>query len=258
MNFKRHNLILLFAMLLAFAGGIGSASAQEAVDNGQASLSSSKFPWYDADNDSLQPMETAPSQKALTEDRNTLPMGTKTATGGGRGGGRVDLAGLSYLTWALIAIFILGVVGALLWAFLKMENKQTTRDEGFASGKSLEERIKELPFDLDKSAGDLQTLAREAYQSGDYKTAITLLFSHVLLQLDKASLIRLRKGKTNRQYLGELRSHHELKHYYEHVMVPFEDTFFGDHDLKRERFEDCWNKLEQFENNVNQAVQVAV
>ena len=261
MIFKPHNSILLSAIVLAaacFASGFstGLASAQESVDRGQSSLSSSDFPWYDANSDSVQPVEVAPPKEARTKDRNTLPLGTNTARGGGGGGGRVDLAGLSYLTWGLITLFIFGVVAALLWAFLRMED-QTDQDKDFVLEKSQAERIKALPFVLDNLKDDLRSLAGAAYQKGDYKRAITLLFSHVLLHLDKASLIRLRKGKTNRQYLGELRSHRKLTNYYERVMLPFEDAFFGDHELKRERFEDCWNELEQFENNVTQAVQVA-
>jgi len=206
-------------------------------------------------------MDLPDATEANSKDRNDVSIHQSTGGGGGGGwGGPSDLSSLSFLTWALIAIFITIVVLGLIWAFLQMENKANKDGELSDQGLSQEERIKELPFvfDLKKSTGDLQQLAYEAYQAGDYKTAITLLFSHVLLTLDKASLIRLRKGKTNRQYLTELYRHRELTGYYEKVMVPFEDAFFGDHDLRRENFEACWNDLNHFENNVAQATQVAV
>lgn len=255
MKFRRHNSILVLAVLLLAGFCCDTSFAQDPIENGQSSLAN--FPWYDAENDSLQPMEVAAPPEARTKDRNSLSKGArKTPLAGGMGGAPSALAGLSILTWGLIALFIAGVVAALLWAFLRVDNSGPAEDTDYVRGKSMEERIKELPFELEKWTGDFQQLARQAYQSGDYKTAITLLFSHVLLRLDKASLIRLRKGKTNRQYLGELRSHRNLTNYYQRVMVPFEDAFFGDHELGRERFEDCWNGLENFETNVTQAVQV--
>ena len=249
---------LIFFVVLVGASVITGGQpllAQDAIESGQKALSNANFPWYDADKDSLQSMDLPDDTEANSKDRNDVSLHQKKAGGGGAGGGPSDLTSLSFLAWGLIAIFITLVILALVWAFLQMEDK-TTKDGEQVEQRSMEERIKELPFDLQKSSGDFQQLAHQAYQSGDYKTAITLLFSHVLLTLDKASLIRLRKGKTNRQYLTELYRHRELKGYYEKVMVPFEDAFFGDHDLRRENFEACWQDLNHFENNVAQATQV--
>ena len=39
--------------------------------------------------------------------------------------------------------------------------------------------------------------------------------------------------ETNRQYMNEIRKHPELINYYERVMVPFEDSFFGDHEVDK-------------------------
>lgn len=250
---------LIFAVVLVGAS-IGATErpllAQDSSDSGQRALSKANFPWYDAENESLQSMDLPDATEANSKNRNDVSVHQVRGGTGGAGGGASDLSSLGFVAWAMIALFITLVVLGLLWAFLQMENN-SRKDQQVDQGRSLEERIKELPFDLKKSSGDFQQLAREAYQAGDYKTAITLLFSHVLLTLDKASLIRLRKGKTNRQYLMELYRHRELMGYYEKVMVPFEDTFFGDHELRRENFEACWEDLNHFENNVAQATQVA-
>jgi len=110
---------------------------------------------------------------------------------------------------------------------------------------------------LETTSGDFRQLAQNAYASGDYRSAITYLFSHVLVSLDQRGLIRLRKGKTNRQYLSELRRHRSLADYYQHVMVPFEAAFFGNHDLEKKQFESCWNQLDSFLTGVNNTKQVA-
>ena len=51
---------------------------------------------------------------------------------------------------------------------------------------------------------DLLAEARRHYQAGNYGAAIVYLFSFQLVQLDQRQIIRLAKGKTNRQYLREV------------------------------------------------------
>ena len=65
--------------------------------------------------------------------------------------------------------------------------------------------------------------------------------------------MRLKKGKTNRQYLRELSSNRSLAKYYGDVMVPFEQTFFGDYPVTKEIFEGCWQGLDEFQNSVDVA-----
>jgi argininosuccinate synthase len=64
--------------------------------------------------------------------------------------------------------------------------------------------------------------------------------------LDKANRIRLVRGKTNRQYLGELRESPELADLVGQTMIAFEDVFFGERTLTREQFEACYRRLDQF------------
>jgi hypothetical protein len=72
------------------------------------------------------------------------------------------------------------------------------------------------------------------------------LYSHLLVTLDRAQLIRLTKGKTNRQYLREMAGAKSLAAILTGAMVAFEDFFFGKHDLERERFEQSWQRLDEF------------
>ena len=113
-------------------------------------------------------------------------------------------------------------------------------------------RVEALPFQLDPLTVSLLDAARRAYASGDFARAIIYLFSHELVELDRRHLIRLTRGKTNRQYVRELRGQGALPGLLSQTMVVFEDVYFGDRALSRERFETCWNRLNEFDALVGQ------
>ena len=87
---------------------------------------------------------------------------------------------------------------------------------------------------------------------GDFNRAVVYLYGYQLVQLDKRQQIELAKGKTNRQYLWELRSRREMKNLLEPTVVAFEDTFFGEHDLDRSRFESLWQNVDRFHQLLEQ------
>ncbi len=98
-----------------------------------------------------------------------------------------------------------------------------------------------------RSLDNLLGQAREHYLAGNFNEAIIYLFSYELVELDRRSLIRLSAGKTNRQYLRELGGRGTLAGLLQQSMVAFEDVYFGDRRLGRERFENCWQRLPEFE-----------
>ena len=67
-------------------------------------------------------------------------------------------------------------------------------------------------------------------------------------QLDKFAVIRLARGKTNRQYLRESGKAPPQRQLLEVTMHTFEDVFFGRRVLDRRGFEACWQHVSQFEN----------
>ena len=263
--------MLFLTGLLLMQTIVGTAFSQSPVDDARQVLGKKSYPWYDADSDSVRPIELGERPSARSANRNEIPLkeptdSASTKTGNGWGSnwnwGRWDfgaalLGGLNAVTWAAIIVLAIALVGVLIWAIMRMNSNAATDDENVAPIRSMEESIKQLPFDFESSTGDFRKLAQAAYTSGDYRKAITYLFSHVLVSLDQKGLIRLRKGKTNREYLRELRRHRPLANYYQHVMVPFESAFFGDHDLEKSEFEACWNQLDHFQTGVQQTRQVA-
>jgi len=106
------------------------------------------------------------------------------------------------------------------------------------------QRLADLPV---AERGDFLDRARRLYQAGNFDEAIKYLYSHQLVQLDRHQLVRLARGKTNRQYLGELRPRPVLREVLQQTMIAFEDVFFGDHRLDRRRFEECWSQLGRFD-----------
>ena len=67
------------------------------------------------------------------------------------------------------------------------------------------QRMEDLPIGVPPSDHDLLAAARACYEAGDYGKAIIYAYAYQLVELDKRHLVQLSKGKTNRQYLRELR-----------------------------------------------------
>ncbi|MDG1874640.1 MAG: hypothetical protein P8J27_12065 [Mariniblastus sp.] len=244
---------------------IDSASAQSSVDDARQSLSKKSLPWYDSDADSIRPMEMGQRPDARSANRDAIPVRSAASPANQKGSrwnssgqdyGSLMLSFLNALTWIAIVAVVLIFVAVLIWAILRMGSATQSEDDSAALKRSMEESIKQLPFELGSSTGDFRGLAETAYSQGDFAKAITYLFSHVLISLDQKGLIRLKKGKTNRQYLRELHGYRSLADYYRDVMVPFESVFFGDHDLKQSEFETCWSQLDSFQMGVQQTRQV--
>jgi hypothetical protein len=129
-------------------------------------------------------------------------------------------------------------------------------DGATASGEDLllsgdVDRVDALPFQLKRPRGDLLAEAQRLYDEGRYAEAMIYLYSYQLVQLDKSQVIRLTRGKTNRQYLREVRRSSKLFELMQRSMVTFEDVFFGDHELDRSGFELCWTQLDEFHHQLD-------
>ena len=154
---------------------------------------------------------------------------------------------LQWAAWVAIALLLAGMVYLLVRAFLRRERKAGENEEEPVGGA---DRVESLPLPVGGRRLDLLAEAQRCRQQGDYGRAIIFLFSHQLLQLDKHGRIHLGRGKTNRQYLREIRPWPSLGGLIEQTTLVFEDVFFGHHALERPAFEACWSRLEEFEKMV--------
>jgi hypothetical protein len=251
--------VLLGALWLA---GVASAQdsplEQNAVEEGKRILSSgSKFPWYDRRQDDVRPLNAVP--RGRPDERGDTSW-TKTPSAAGRGGtGQLNLFGTA-LQWAGISVLIvlLGLIAFLIAkAFLKDEVSDHVVHRKVIESSRDVDRVEALPFHLRKATGDFLGEARRLYEAGEFSEAIIYLFSYQLVQLDRQHLIRLAKGKTNRQYLRELRQRPALRGILETTVVNFEDAFFGRKRLSREQFERSWQQLDDFHGQIAQLERAA-
>jgi hypothetical protein len=255
---------LLFALLgsvLTVGNAVAEIPADKAVETGREALNGkTRYPWYDREADSVRRIEVAPPAKDEIPDRDSRWSSTKnpttTTTGATTGGPSIFASILQGLGLALLVALL--VLIAVLIARAALNHETSGEGGGHVVETSRDvDRVENLPFQLKRPAGDFLSEARRLYEAGQFSDAVIYLFSHQLVELDKHHLIRLSKGKTNRQYLRELRHRPALRGMLETTMIAFEDVFFGHHALDRERFEACWRMLDAFQHEIQLVEQAA-
>ncbi|NIP85135.1 MAG: DUF4129 domain-containing protein [Planctomycetales bacterium] len=235
--------LLLAGLLLVLAGPHPRAgAAEDAVEAGREALQRTGwYPWYDAGADEVRRIRVQPPEEAQRTAPTWDPF--------------LDGDRFTPLAWIGIVTLLAALVYLLVRAYLARQHR---RQEGatpggpHAVGQQVD-RVEQLPLRIRRPAADWLAAAGQHYLAGDYREASIYLYSHLLLQLDRRHLIRLNRGKTNRQYLRELGPWASLQGLMENAMVLFEESFFGKRQLDRARFEAVWQRMDEFETLVAQA-----
>jgi hypothetical protein len=238
----------LFCAALLSVAHAQTMSDQEAIDTGQKALRGD-FPWYDAKSDQLRRIDVSPP-KDLQNRHSRWQFQKPTWSWP-----PWLMQTIQVLFWIVFALLLLLVVYVMVRAFVSFEAGTAAaaqRSASIASGDA--DRVESLPFQVERPLADLLEEARRHYDAGRFGEAIIYLYSYQLVELDKHQVIRLTKGKTNRQYLREVRRRSGLGELLERTMIAFEDVFFGNHRLGRSRFESCWESLDQFHEHLQRAV----
>jgi len=261
-------------LLLMHPLALGQLEADQSVTAGREALDHwwpRNYPWYDAETDGVQRVEIPEPW-----DWSWLWNGLK--------GARDWLWGLlpdwdlswlwdwlrgwdwrsllrmptTFWEWAAriaLLLLLVALVYVLVWAIRKWGVFSTGSEARKGKSKTARsgeqedaDRIEALPFPVRGGRLDLLGETRSHYLQGNYSQAIIYLFSFQLVRLDRQQIIRLGKGKTNRQYLREVGPRWDLRRLLEQTMVAFEDVFFGNRGLDRARFESCWSRLDEFES----------
>lgn len=242
-------------LLLVGTGPAQTAEDMPAVEAGRKALSRrTTYPWYDAQQDTIRridvkpPKTTAANRNSKWESKPVAPMNWSPAWG--------------WLWEILKWVFWAGLIGLLVFLIVMFVRAFGYREGSFPVASAQEcaaapgtaaATIESLPFQVPRPESDLLAEARRLYEAGRYGEAIIYLFSHQLVQLNQHQLIRLARGKTNRQYVGELRQRRDLRELLVQTMVAFEDVFFGRHELDRSGFEACWLRLDEFQTRLEEA-----
>lgn len=234
------------------AGMANEKYSEQAVEGGREALQSMKLmPWYDPTKDELKPLRLG---RERVEEYPVDP---------GQGfefdlpTWLVDIFGdlirvVGYvLLFALLALVVYLIIRAYLLTKGLSKKGKRKASQGLELSADID-RIENLPFELEAPRGDLLEEARRRYEMGDYRNAIIYLYSYQLIRLDEHQFIKLTLGKTNRQYLREVRQMPPLARILEQTMVTFEDVFFGQYKIGREAFESCWQNLSSFHQIVQQ------
>jgi hypothetical protein len=259
---KRPNAQVIAIAAIAVGISLSPLTAQEpseeSIEAGAEALQSlGDLPWYDAGKDDLRPIEVSPPPKPPERPdvaENLVKRSDKAGKDGSSGadGAGATAAGslFSYLMLLLglgaLSIALIVVISLMFKTFFSRRGSRDDRSDREPGAGSQIDRLEQLPVNLRRVRSDLLGEARRHYEAGEYNEAIIYLYSYLLVELDKAQRIRLLRGKTNRQYLWELRESPELRSLVARAMVAFEDVFFGGHDLDRSRFEACYLRLDEF------------
>ena len=254
---------LLAAFLLA-AFSCATTFADEDFDS---AFRSSSLPWYDAETGNLKQSNAPDRPGSAVSDRNRIPPfqekkkgqqipkqqttpAAPAATGNTAGTIGTSIVYIAGITFALL------LIGLLVYGFLKLESDdgESTEETGKRKRK-IRDHIKHLPFEIEEQDGDFETFAEKSLRERDYSKAIIYLFADVLVALSESGLVRLQRGKTNRQYLNEIWDHGEIRPYYRKVMTAFEDAFFGKHEIEKTRAEECFAERPAFDAAVEKIKQ---
>src|SRR5207253_2223269 len=155
-------------------------------------------------------------------------------------------------------VLLLGLIAYLIaTSFLKEEVSEFASVRKVIESRRDADRVEALPFHVRAATGDFLAEASRLYQAGKYSEAIIYLFSFELVELDRHHVIRLAKGKTNRQYVREARGRPLLRAVLETTMVAFEEAFFGNKTLPRELFERSWTRVNEFRLELERQEQAA-
>ena len=231
--------VIIVASLVAIGfARLAWADDDAGVDEARQALSREGFPWYDKHEDALRPVRVS-----VPWDIPNAPKTSWTPSFWG-------ISGWELLMFSAFGAVLLIVIWLLIRAYLNREETLTTGDVPRMRHTAVDDaaRIEALPFRIRRGDIDLLAEARRLYEEGKFGEAIIYLFSYQLVEMDRRQVIRLAKGKTNRQYLRDLRRLPPLRALIERSMVAFEEVFFGGHTLDRTRFESVWQQLSQFNN----------
>ncbi len=261
LSIAKPRLFVLVAVLVlsaqAFAGPEKLDDPERAIEVAREALSTDWMQnWYDSEGDVVRPLEIRipkppTPKKADTNTRQTNGFWVWLDGWLGSINPSLDTAALlKFLFWTALLISIGYFVMQIARKYIRDERSRFANIGTLDPLASTLDRVEALPMEVDESVTDLLAEARRRQQSGDLSTAVVYLFSHQLLELDRHHLIRLVKGKTNRQYLREImrnaRQPEPLHSTVRETVALFEAAFFGGHPPRESDFANCLNQIEEF------------
>ncbi len=262
-------LMLLLALIMLRAATAQEPTAPSAAEvESEIAQSIGDTAWYDSETQQLRPVTVRersddvsnrdsrwlPKPKGVRKNNPNLGGG-----GAGAGGGGGGFSGWSNIIgWLLMGFLAVLMIGLLVYFFSKGEMEVDigagNRNKGQRNplDEDLTERMEQLPVEVRQQGSDMRGEAERRMRAGDFDRAIIYLFGHQLLQLDRYQMLRLSRGKTNRQYVREASANGESGRILQHTVDSFEASYFGRHTVSADRFEFLWQENLRLENLLRQ------
>lgn len=242
---------VLFVLLLALFTQSACAAATDLAD-GEAAVEAAGdglrgqwgTPWYDRSADDFKPLDLPPPKPRK-------PWKIWQTISNWLAGWNFDVAGFfELLMWLVLGAMICVAIYVLYKAVQNIEQREINDTENEELARSHIERVEALPVNVGRKVTDFYAETRRLRSKGDYAGAIVYLFGHQLIELDRRHLLRLVKGKTNRQYLRELRASgggQRLAEILQETVYLFERSFFGANPPSEQEFEQVWSSMQEFD-----------
>lgn len=239
-------LCLLFAMMgLIPLCSVRADEKESSKNQAKRAFVDQQFPWYNAQKGDLVPLfptKIPPPPPSRSEELNKS---------------FEWVAIIRVVLWVLFALVIIGAIFALIWFGQRFFDEAPLLEKTEATPEIESARLEALPEKV-RGKGDLLERARDLAKAGAYAEAIAFLHGWQLIQLDKHGKIELQKGKTNRQYQGELSAalpgsaspgsaSAELRTTFRDSTRLFEDAFYGHLPISEPEFQSVWSKIALFE-----------
>ncbi len=218
-------------------------------DNGHA-------PWFDADTNEPQPVPLEPDPVEAPHRKSDREMNAPQAPSLPDFEFPTWIGSLLWwITWTLLGLLLAVIIFFIVRALMKPRPSLPEAPPGESWDPA---RIEDLPFELAAAPNDFMAAARVAFDNNDLRLAMILLFSEQLMHLDRKHWIRLAKGKTNRQYLRELRADPELRATMRKSVWTFERIYFGGEEPERAEVEQMWSDTIELKERYQQPAEIEV
>jgi hypothetical protein len=232
---------LLLVTWLAIAP-VNAPAADPADVAAQKSIAERNFPWFDAEKQDFRPVSFPwRMSRRRTENSSNLSMDSGSSSNSGMS--------LVFLYGFRILLFTTAVVVLVYLLYLLFQSMELQAD--IAEVKHETPELDSINLDALPAAvrnvtdflGEAQRLAA----SGDFSLAMVFYYSWQLVTLNKAQILELEVGKTNRQYMRETSQNcPQLRELFMKSTRTFEETFYGSVLLQSDAFRELWQHRSEF------------
>ncbi len=231
----------LFADDENVANAQNSSETLESAEENDAfhkALKKTRAPWLSKDAEDVVYLPK-PERRALKvpEEHNWDFSGVKTA--------------LKVLYWIVVAVcFTVAIV--LIVRFIAINKGRWGSRTKWKDAINRARRLETLAPEARARFDDLLEAAMDALERNDLRNALIFYFSWILVELDKRELVFLDKGKTNLEYLRELKDVEPSRSIYRATMREFERVYYGGRPISREEFDAVWRLRESLESTLRE------